>query len=431
MPNRRPSDRASQADCRVVIGDARDMGWLGDGSVHLVVTSPPYWQIKDYGHDDQLGNGQSFENYINDLNLVWQECGRVLVPGGKLCINIGDQFVSAAEYGRFKVMPIHAEIIKFCETVGLDFLGSIIWRKITNTATSGGGSLMGSFPHPRSGVVKMNYEYILLFRRPGATPAPSVESKKASALPIDDWKKFFTADWTFGGERQIGHIAMFPPELPERLIRMFSFPGETVLDPFLGSGTTAAVANRLGRSAVGVEINDEFLDLIQNKVKAKSLAENFSVEHSPLIDTDRIAARMDSWRYRFVDFSEGLSRRTPVLTKSKAAFKSAPRLRITGVHSATILETTGGELIRLAGLSPVAGHDLEAMAFLAQFRGQKVVLLDDEKASDGVRSGVVLLENHTFLNGRLLRTGSVAIDDAAPERLRRRLERHAEKEQAS
>lgn len=431
MPNRHPSDRASQADCRVVIGDARDMGWLGDESVHLVVTSPPYWQIKDYGHDGQLGNGQPFEDYINDLNLVWQECGRVLVPGGKLCINIGDQFVSAAEYGRFKVMPIHAEIIKFCETVGLDFLGSVIWRKITNTATSGGGSLMGSFPHPRSGVVKMNYEYILLFRRPGSTPAPSVESKKASALPIDDWKRYFTADWTFGGERQVGHLAMFPSELPERLIRMFSFPGETVLDPFLGSGTTAAAANRFGRRAVGVEINDEFLGLIEKKVGATLLGkQRFVVDRVPTLDPAGLTARMATWRYRFTDYTEGLSRRTPTLTKSKTAFKAAPRYRVSGVSDATTIETTEGTRIRLAGVVPIADRDLEAMAFLSAQRGQRVVLLDDEETSDGVRSGVVLLENHTFLNGRLLRTGAVAIDVKAPERLQRRLERHAEKDAA-
>lgn len=431
MPNRQPPDRASQADCRVVIGDARDMGWLGDESVHLVVTSPPYWQIKDYGHDGQLGNGQSFEAYINDLNLVWQECARVLVPGGRLCINIGDQFVGAAEYGRFKVMPIHAEIITFCETVGLDYLGSIIWHKITNTAASGGGSLMGSFPHPRSGVVKMNYEYILLFRRPGSTPAPSPESKKASALSTDDWKRDFSADWTFGGERQVGHLAMFPSELPERLIRMFSFRDETVLDPFLGSGTTAAVANGLGRRAVGVELNEDYLDLIYKKVGADRLGEKrFVVEHAAAPDPDGLTARMATWRYRFTDYTEGLSRRTPTLTKSQAAFRAAPRYRISAVSDATTLETTQGTRIRLAGVVPIAGRDPEAMAFLSSHRGQKIVLLDDEEVSEGLRSGVVLLENHTFLNGRLLRTGSVAIDEATPERLRRRLERHAGKDAA-
>lgn len=424
-----PKDRESQAaKSRVVIGDARDMEWLGNESTHLVVTSPPYWQIKDYGHESQTGHGQSFEGYINDLNLVWQECARVLVPGGKLCINIGDQFVGAAEYGRFKVMPIHAEIIKFCETVGLDYLGSIIWRKITNTATSGGGSLMGSYPYPRAGVVKMNYEFILLFRRPGATPAPSAESKNVSAIPIDDWKQCFTADWTFGGERQVGHIAMFPRELPERLIRMFSFPGETVLDPFLGSGTTAAAANSLGRNAVGVEINDEFLDLIRTKVGAEGPV---AVERAPSVRPDRLRTRMASWRYRFIDFSEGLSRRTPTETKSKAAFKAATRYRVTGVHSATTIETTGGIKVQLDGLVSIADREAEAMAFLAAFKGQKIVLLDDKEVSEGVRSGLVLLENHLFVNGRLLRTGSVAIAEATPEPLRGRLERQAAKAEAA
>jgi DNA modification methylase len=238
-----PPDQPLSPDCRVVLGDARDMSWLADASVHLVVTSPPYWQLKDYGHEGQLGHGQSFEAYINDLNLVWQECARVLVPGGRLCVNVGNQFTSARTYGRFKVMPTDTEITKFCETVGLDLVASIRWHKITNSAASGGGSLMGSYPFPRNGVVKSNHEQILVFRRPGSTPPPSPESKLAAILSIDDWKAYFSADWSFGGERQGGgHAAMFPEELPLRLIRMFSFPGETVLDPFLGSGTTAAVA---------------------------------------------------------------------------------------------------------------------------------------------------------------------------------------------
>jgi modification methylase len=429
--DRQPSDRMPGAYCRVVIGDSRDMGWLEEESIHLVVTSPPYWQIKDYGNENQIGTGQSYEDYINGLNLVWQECARVLVSGGRLCVNIGDQFLRAAEFGRFKVMPIHAEIIKFCETVGLDYQGAITWHKITNTAASGGGSLMGSYPYPPNGVVKMNSELILLFHRPGSRPRPSPESKEASRLSKEEWKVCLNSDWTFGGERQVGHSAMFPAELPRRLIRMYSFRGDIVLDPFLGSGTTAAVANRLGRRAVGIEVNPDFLGLIEEKVGAAELGdERFVVDHEPAPDAGALAARMTTWRYRFTDYGERLVRRTVTPTKGQLAFKAAPRFRVSGVSDATTIETSKGTRIRLAGVVSVAGREADAMRALSVYKGQRVVLLDGEEDSEGLRSGLVLLENHTFVNGHLLRTGAVAIDATTPDPLRRRLERHAAKKAA-
>lgn len=411
--------------CRVVLGDARDMSFLDDQSVHLVVTSPPYWQLKDYGHDDQLGHGQSFEAYINDLNLVWQECARVLVPGGRLAINIGDQFVSTAEYGRFKVMPIHAEIIKFCETVGLDYMGSIIWRKITNTAASGGGALMGSYPYPRSGVVKQNFEYILLFRRPGSTPPPSKESKAAAVLGLDEWKTYFTSDWAFPGERQVGHGAMFPIELPTRLIRMFSFPGDTVLDPFLGSGTTAAAAIGLDRNVVGIELNEAFLPLISEKTGASAMGERFVVDRSAPPESAALTGRMESWPYGFVDHTTGITKRRRTLTDAQRAFKDAPRFRIVGPIDSVTIGSSQGCSIRLTGVLPVEGREAEAMAYLSTLIGERAVLLDGEELPDGTKSGIVLLENRTFVAGRLLRTQGVTIDPEAGPRLQGRLQRHA------
>ena len=251
---------------RIIIGDCRQMQEVPDRSIHLVVTSPPYWQLKDYGPLDQIGYHDSYTTYINHLNLVWQECWRVLLPGCRLCINIGDQFARAAYYGRYKIIPIRTEIIRFCETIGLDYMGAVIWQKVTTCNTSGGATIMGSFPFPRNGMLKLDYEFILIFKKPGRTPPPSPAAKELSRLSIDDWNAYFRGHWVFPGEKQTRHLAMFPEELPRRLIRMFTFVGETVLDPFLGSGTTSLAARKLGRNSIGYEINEEFVPLIQEKL---------------------------------------------------------------------------------------------------------------------------------------------------------------------
>ena len=149
---------------QVIHGDSRQMNLLTDRSVHLVVTSPPYWQLEDYGTADQIGFHDTYESYINHLNLVWKECHRVLHPGCRLCINIGDQFARSVYYGRYKVIPIRTEIIKFCETIGFDYMGAIIWQKVTTTNTTGGATIMGSYPNPRNGILKLDYEFILLFK---------------------------------------------------------------------------------------------------------------------------------------------------------------------------------------------------------------------------------------------------------------------------
>ncbi len=141
---------------KIINGDCRQMSELRDESIHLVATSPPYWQLKDYGTENQIGFHDDYETYINHLNLTWQECYRVLHKGCRLCINIGDQFARSVYYGRYKIIPIHSEIIKFCETIGFDFMGSIIWQKATTMNTTGGASIMGSFPHPRNGKNQLN-----------------------------------------------------------------------------------------------------------------------------------------------------------------------------------------------------------------------------------------------------------------------------------
>ena len=158
---------------KIIFGDSRSLNQIKDKSVQLIITSPPYWQLKDYGTEDQIGFNDSYEEYINNLNLVWKECNRVLSDGCRLCINIGDQFARSVYYGRYKVIPIRTEIIRFCESLGMDYMGAIIWQKTTTMNTSGGGAIMGSFPYPRHGILKMDYEGLRLCKNLGPAPKPT------------------------------------------------------------------------------------------------------------------------------------------------------------------------------------------------------------------------------------------------------------------
>ena len=254
----------------LITGDSRNLSLIPDKSVHLIITSPPYWQLKDYGNDNQIGFHDSYEGYINNLNMVWSECNRILHDGCRLCINIGDQFARSVYYGRYKVIPIRTEIIRFCETIGLDYMGAIIWQKQTTMNTTGGGAVMGSFPYPRNGILKIDYEFILVFKKQGKAPIPSLEQKKMSELTKEEWNTYFASHWNFGGAKQDGHIAVFPEELPRRLIKMFSFVGETIFDPFMGSGTSALAAQNLQRNSIGYEINPDFVDYYKQKVDKRS-----------------------------------------------------------------------------------------------------------------------------------------------------------------
>ena len=242
----------------IQFGDSRDHSAHSTHPVHLVITSPPYWTIKDYGTASQIGHGDDYETYVSDLNQVWARCYERLLPGCKMCINIGDQFLRAKDHGRYRVLPIRQRIIDGVMALGADYMGAIIWRKMTNTNTSGGGTLMGSYPHPRNGILKLDYEFILIFKKPGKAPRGTPKQKENSAMSVEEWSRNFTAHWDFPGERQKGHHAMFPLELPRRLIRMYSFPGERILDPFAGGGTTIAAAIEQGRIGEGIELNRDF-----------------------------------------------------------------------------------------------------------------------------------------------------------------------------
>ncbi|MGC8819403.1 MAG: DNA-methyltransferase, partial [Athalassotoga sp.] len=252
---------------------------LNNSMIDLIVTSPPYWHIKNYKVKGQIGYDQSLHDYLKSLYLVWEESFRVLKPGSRLCVNIGDQFLRSIIYGKYKVSPLHAEIIAQCEQIGFDYMGSIIWQKKTKMNTTGGATVMGSYPYPPNGLIEFDYEFILIFKKPGQTQPVSKEIKERSKLTKEEWKEYFSGHWNFNGTKQIEHEAMFPEELPKRLIKMFSFVGDTILDPFLGSGTTAKVANELERNAIGYEINPEFLKVIKEKIaKSENLLSQLNIE---------------------------------------------------------------------------------------------------------------------------------------------------------
>ena len=256
---------------KIITGDSRYMVEIQDQSIDLIVTSPPYWQLKDYGMENQIGFNDTYIEYIDNLNIVWKECYRVLNNGCRLCINIGDQFTRTSQYGRYKVIPIRTEIIKFCESIGFDYMGAIIWQKITTTNTTGGANVMGSYPYPCNGIISIDYEFILLFKKLGKYIMPDKEVKEQSKLTKEEWRRYFSGHWNFPGVRQTGHKAMFPEELPKRLIKMFSFVGGKVLDPFLGSGTTTFASRNLGRNSVGYEINPDFIPYIEQKLQVNQL----------------------------------------------------------------------------------------------------------------------------------------------------------------
>ena len=259
---------------RVLFADSRKMTEIEDQSVHLMVTSPPYWCIKDYDHPGQIGFSQTYEDYIGDIKQVLQETYRVLHPGCRAAVNIGDQYLRAKDFGRYRVQPIPADIIVSAREIGFDFMGNIIWKKISTTKTSGGGVWMGSIYHPKDGHITYEHEYIIILRKPGDWPKPTGEQKEKSELTKEERSSWFRGIWEIHPERQEDHIAMFPLEIPRRLIKMYSFHGETVLDPFLGSGTTLKAAQMLGRNGIGYEINRGFEPVIREKIGVSDLVDS-------------------------------------------------------------------------------------------------------------------------------------------------------------
>ena len=410
-----------QTHHRIITGDSRRMAEVPGESVHLVVTSPPYWQLKDYGNGRQIGFDDSYETYINNLNLVWSECHRVLAKGCRLCVNIGDQFARSVYYGRYKVIPIRTEIIKFCETIGFDYMGAVIWQKVTTCNTTGGATIMGSFPYPRNGILKLDYEFILIFKKHGTAPKVSKEIKEQSRLTTEEWNQFFTGHWNIPGERQDRHLAVFPEEIPRRLIRMFTFVGDTVLDPFLGSGTTSLAARNLSRNSVGYEVNPDYRQIIRDKtgIDKAGLFRDARLEllTQERNDTDfrQVINRLPYVFKDPVQFDKKVDPRN-LQFGSKINHQSSAREeyhRVRSILSPERLVLGDGVKIRLLGVRERGQTREKAMQFLEEeTHGQKVVLRFDSTKFDADNNLLcyLYLQNRTFINAHLIKRGLVDVD---------------------
>lgn len=262
----------NQTTHRLHQGDARDLSWIPDEHVHLVVTSPPYWTLKDYEHSDgQLGDIQDYETFLDQLDRVWAECKRVLVPGGRICCVVGDVCLPRKRAGRHFVMPLHADIQVRTRRLGLDCLTPILWHKIANGVTEAEGNGAGFYgkPYQPGGVVKNDVEYILFMRKGGQYRKVSHDQKALSMLTKGEMQAWFRSFWVDikGASTRKGHPAPFPVELAERLIRMFSFAGDTILDPFVGQGSTCVAAIATGRHSIGNELEPDYFDMAQANVR--------------------------------------------------------------------------------------------------------------------------------------------------------------------
>jgi modification methylase len=279
--------------CNITLrqGDARELDWIPDGSVHLVVTSPPYWTLKEYNeHPGQLGHVEDYERFQDELDKVWKHCFRALVPGGRLVCVVGDVCVARRRNkGRHLVVPLHADISVRCRRIGFDYLTPILWHKIANASleVENGSSFLGK-PFEPNAIVKNDIEYILMLRKPGAYRKPTAQQREKSRIAKDDHARWFRSFWAdVPGASTRSHPAPFPLELAGRLVRMFSFVGDTVLDPFVGTGTTVLAAVQHGRNAIGVEIDPQYLRHAEQRIKAEA----YTLFAKPLLAARESAAR--------------------------------------------------------------------------------------------------------------------------------------------
>lgn len=257
---------------RLINGDARELAFLGDSSVHLAVTSPPYWNLKRYNENpDQLGHIQDYEAFLFELEKVWRHIYRVLVPGGRLVCVVGDVCVARRNFGRHLVFPLHADICVICRRIGFDNLNPIIWHKIANASyeVENGSKFLGK-PYEPNAIIKNDMEFILMQRKPGGYRQPTNEQRDASRIEKETFDRWFQQIWNITGASTKKHPAPYPLELATRLVRMFSFTGDTVLDPFCGSGTTMVAALRSGRNSIGIEIDPEYCRMAAKYLKAET-----------------------------------------------------------------------------------------------------------------------------------------------------------------
>jgi site-specific DNA-methyltransferase (adenine-specific) len=338
-----------------------------------------------------------------------------------LCINIGDQFARAVYYGRYKVIPIREEIIKFCENIGFDYMGAIIWQKVTTSNTTGGGVQMGSYPYPRNGILKLDYEFILVLKKLGDAPKPTKEQKELSKMTAEEWNTFFAGHWNFAGARQNGHIAMYPEELPRRLIKMFSFIDETVLDPFAGSGTTSLAAKNIIRNSVSYEINPEFIPLIKEKLECNQKDINdtsydFIKQEPQEIDFKKEIQKLP---YIFKD-PHTLDNKIDVKKlqfgskiDKDSSTKREELFTVKEVISPEKLRLSNDLTVKLIGIKEDPISNGTATTFLIdKTKGKRVFLKYDNIKYDRENNLLcyLYLENKTFINAHLIKSGFVQVD---------------------
>jgi len=257
---------------RLMNGDARDLSFIDDESIHLVITSPPYWNLKRYNENpSQLGHIENYEAFLVEIEKVWRDVFRVLVPGGRLICVVGDVCVSRRKFGRHLVFPLHSDICVLCRKIGFDNLNPIIWHKIANASfeVSNGTKFLGK-PYEPNAIIKNDMEFILMQRKPGGYRNPTEEQRKLSKIEKKDFDAWFQQIWNITGASTRNHPAPFPLELATRLVRMFSFHGDTVLDPFCGTGTTMVAALRYGRNSIGIDIDPEYCRMAARYLKKES-----------------------------------------------------------------------------------------------------------------------------------------------------------------
>ena len=252
--------------------DSRNMCFIPDESVHLVLTSPPYWNLKEYERgENQLGIIEDYELFVGELAKVWAECYRVLVPGGRVVCVVGDVCLSRKKFGRHVVMPLHSDISVTCRKIGFDNLNPILWHKISNATfeINNGSSFLGK-PYEPNAIIKNDIEFILMQRKPGGYRKPTEEQRRESMIDKKDYEEWFQQIWNITGASTKNHPAPFPLELATRLVKMFSFVGDTVLDPFCGSGTTMQAAIDAKRSSIGIEVEEKYCEMISRRIYMKN-----------------------------------------------------------------------------------------------------------------------------------------------------------------
>lgn len=250
-------------------GDARKLSMIADNSVHLVLTSPPYFNLKNYQcGKNQLGMINDYQRFVDELEKVWKECFRILVPGGRIVCVVGDVCLSRKKYGRHVVMPLHSDIAVTCRKVGFDNLNPILWHKISNAKFEANtkSSILGK-PYEPNAIIKNDMEYILMERKPGGYRKPTTQQREESKIGKEDFQNWFSQIWEMpGASTRNGHPAPFPLELATRLVKMFSFVGDIVVDPFCGSGTSMVAAMQNNRNSIGIETEQLYCEQIMNRL---------------------------------------------------------------------------------------------------------------------------------------------------------------------